>query len=78
MDDVVTDVVSIAVVEAPAGSVVGERKMSSDPLRELGGLVVLSSDLREDRIDVEGRLSLADLDVGGGILMLGLSIVVVV
>ena len=78
VDDVVTDVVSVAVVEAPAGTVMGERRTSSDPFTELGGLAVLSSDLREERIDAERRLSLDGLDVGGGILMFGLSIVVVV
>jgi hypothetical protein len=80
-EEVVTDAVLVAVVELEVGRVIGPRKTPSEPLTELGGLVVggeLSSEARGERIEVEKRRSLSGLVVGGGILMLGLSIVVLV
>ena len=80
-DDVVTGAVLVAVVEAEAGTVIGRRETPSEPLIELGGVVVcneLSSEGREDRMDAESRRSLSGLVGGGGMLMLGLSIVVFV
>jgi hypothetical protein len=77
-DDVVTGAVFVAVVEAEAGTVIGRRKTPSEPLTELGGVVVcneLSSEGREDRMDAERRRSLSGLVEGGGMLRLGLSIV---
>ena len=76
-DDVVMGAVLVAVVEVEAGIVIGRRKTPSEPLTELGGVVVcneLSSEGREDRMDAERRRSLSGLVVGGGMLMLGLSI----
>ena len=80
-DEVVTDSVLIAVVEPAVGTAIGRREPSSEPLTELGGLVVgveLSSEGRGDRKEVERCLSLIGLVGGGGILMLGRSIVVFV
>ena len=77
-DDVVTGAVLVAVVEVEAGTVIGRRKTPSEPLTELGGEVVcneLSSEGREDRMDAEKLRSLNGLVGGGGMLMLGLSIV---
>ena len=61
-DDVVTGAVFVAVVEAEAGTVIGRRKTPSEPLTELGGVVVcneLSSEGREDRMDA-GKASLTE------------------
>jgi hypothetical protein len=80
-DDVVMGAVLVAVVEAEAGTVIGRREAPSEPLIELGGVVVcneLSSEGREDRMDAESRRSLSGLVGSGGMLMLGLSIVVFV
>jgi hypothetical protein len=80
-DDVVMGAVLVAVVEAEAGTVIGRRETPSEPLIELGGVVVcneLSSEGREDRMDAESRRSLSGLVGSGGMLMLGLSIVVFV
>lgn len=71
----------MAVVEPEAGTLIGRRETSSEPLTELGGLVVaveLSSEGRGDRMEAERWRSLSGLVEGGGILMLGLSIVVFV
>ena len=80
-DEVVTDSVLIAVVNPEVLAAIGWREKSSAPLTELGGLVVgveLSSEGRGDRMEAVGCLSLSGLVGGGGILMLGLSIVVFV
>ena len=80
-DDVVTGAVFVAVVEAEAGTVIGRRKTPSEPLTEFGGVVVcneLSSERREDRMDAARCRSLSGLVGGGGMLMLGVSIVVFV
>lgn len=80
-DDVVTDSVLIAVVKPEVLAAIGWRGKSSAPLTELGGLVVgveLSSEGRGDRMEAVGCLSLSGLVGGGGMLMLGLSIVVFV
>jgi hypothetical protein len=77
-DDVVTGLVLVAVVEVEAGTAIGRRKTPSEPLTELGGVVVcdeLSSEGRGDRKDAERRRSLSGLAGGGGMLMLGVSIV---
>jgi hypothetical protein len=80
-EEVVTGAVLVAVVEAEVGTVIGTRETPSEPLTELGGLIAgvkLSSEGLGDRMEVERRLSLSGLVGGGGILMLGLSIVVFV
>jgi hypothetical protein len=80
-EEVVTGAVLVAVVDVEVGTVTGKRMTPSEPLTELGGLVVrveLSSEARGERTEAERRLSLSGLVAGGGILMLGLSIVVLV
>lgn len=77
----VTGAVLVAVVAAEVGTDIGPRETPSEPLTELGGLVVeveLSSDARGERMEKDRRLSLSDFVSGGGILMLALSVVGIV
>lgn len=79
-EEVVTDAVLVAVVVAEVGSVIGARNTPSEPLTELGGLVVrveLSSEARAERREKDRFLSLSGLVSGGGILMLARSMLAI-
>lgn len=77
LEEVVMEVEFVAVVAVPVVELaIGLRMIASTPVTEFDGLdavVAGSSGRREERMEVESRLSLADILAGGGIMILALS-----